>query len=414
MTDKLQDHARKLIACLRPPKVLRAKPELLQHENLLCMPLSSLDTQKLRLQGGLYSGKNGYIPSSGLITNQQVIVGDGPIPPPSSAPMLTGNSLYLGVCHYHFGHFLIETLSRLWFLNPEEIKKFDHIVLLPLNGTVPEFALDLFKLLEADHLLRVITEPVFLENVCIPSPAIEYPRQVHQAIDNIQRLFAPSFAAEPTEQAVFLSRSRLVPGHHRMIIGEDWLERALHGQGVLIFHPQDHAIHEQISILRRHRTVIGFAGSALHTLILARGGKKVLAYSARKTPAVFPLLDKALHNRGVYVRAGRDSLAGLASLAVGFKPQFIDPRLVLRELKRQKVIKDNRLEGYGTAASEAREVSRYNTALLLRWVLEASQTQAESDCRARIRAFADNHELDADMLAQARQGSALMRHFFPA
>jgi len=198
-----------------------------------------------------------------------------------------------------------------------------------------------------------------------------------------------------------------------MIIGEDSLEKVLQAQGVLFFHPQrDHGIYEQIRVLCRHKTIIGFAGSALHTLMLSGGNKKVIAYSARKIPSIFPLLDKALANKGVYVKSGRMSLNGLAELSVGFKPQLIDPRIVLHQLKRQNVISDDTVLGYGTAESDAQEVRRYNTALLLRWVLKASQTQTEGDCHAFIQKFVNDYALDIGMLEQARQGSELMRRFF--
>ncbi len=409
----LQICAEKLIACLPPPNVRLEKPAILQHEDILCMPLTSLDSRKLKLQGGLYHRQGGYIPSSGLITNKQVVVGYGPLPLPSSAPVLSGKSLYMGLCHSHFGHFLIETLSRLWFLQAQQIQDFDHIILLPINGCVPEFVVDLFKLLGVDERLKIIDAPIFLENVCIPSPAIEYPWKVHQVINTLQQLFADSIAVEPTEQPIFLSRNQLVPGHFRMIIGEDRLEQALESQGVYIYHPENYSIHHQISTLSRHKTIISFAGSALHTMLLSGGNKNVVAYSARRIPLVFPLLDKALNNKSDYVQSRRLSVNGLASLAVGFKPQLIDPRIVLRRLKQRQLIASEVVSGYGTAAADLRECNRYNTAMLLQWVREASQVEEKMLCLEKIQQFASKYPLDEEMLAQARLGSALLRGYFP-
>jgi len=88
-------------------------------------------------------------------------------------------------------------------LNPSEINRFDHIILLPLNGYIPEFVVDLFAFLGVADRLRIVTEPIILAQAWIPAPAVEYPQQVHQAIDRIRNLFAQSFMAEETDQAGF-------------------------------------------------------------------------------------------------------------------------------------------------------------------------------------------------------------------
>jgi len=411
--NKLPDFLTQILASLNRRSIDLSQPSVLQLNDMLCMPLTSLATDRLQMQGGLYSKTGQYIPLSGLITSQQTIVGDGHLPLPNSAPSLAGKSLYLGVCHYHFGHFLIETCSRLWSLKPDEIKQFDHIILMTLTDYVPEFAMDLFKLLGVEEHIRIIKEPLFLDQVTLPAPAIEYPYHVYQVINKIQHLFTNHHNTALKNQAIFLSRSRLVPGHSRVIIGEDLIEQALQHQGVTIFHPQQHSLAEQITTLRQYKTVISFAGSALHTLILTGGNKQVIAYSARKIPVIFPKLDKALNNQAHYLRSELNCVKpGMAELPVGFKPQLIDPRIILKKLKQQKIISSDALPNYGSKTAHEKELSRYNTALLLRWVLEASQQQSNDNCQTFIKTFSQKYPLDETILAQAKNGSALMRTFF--
>ena len=177
--------------------------------------------------------------------------------------------------------------------------------------------------------------------------------------------------------------------------------------------PERHTVAEQIAAFREHRVIIGFAGSALHTLIPAGGRRQVIAYSARPAPAVFPLLDMALRNDAMYIQARRGRVAGKATVRVGFSPEIIDPRPVLATLQAEGLIGRYDLGNYGTAAADAAEVRRYNTALILHRALEASQQMPEADCHAEIAVFRQTHALDPKLLAKAREGSELMRRFSP-
>jgi hypothetical protein len=401
-----------LFQYLRIHTVKNKPPNLLKLRNSFCFPLHSHNPQQFKFYGGLYRQDGSYIPSSGLVTGGKVVVGGDKLPEGTIAKIITGKSLYLGVCHYHFGHFLVETLSRLWFLNPKEITEFDHIILLPLNNHIPHFVYDLFDLLGVANRIFVVEEPVLLENVWLPEPAIVYPTIVHQHIKNIWLLFADLTETKKSQQPLYISRTLLSPGHHRVIIGENYLEAALARQGIRIYHPQLHSIANQISTLSEHQTIVGFAGSALHSLILAGGRKKIITYSNRPIPQVFLLLDKVMDNQANYINARRKSLTGLASMATGFAPQLIDPRIILKALKKQKLISDSRIDDYGTQESDTTEVKKFNTALILRRILEISSIKNKPDCFAEITNFKNIYPLDEDMLEHARQSSELLRQYF--
>lgn len=159
--------------------------------------------------------------------------------------------------------------------------------------------------------------------------------------------------------------------------------------------------------------IIGFAGSALHTQIPAGGRRQVIAYSARPPAAVFPPLDMALRNVAIYIHARRARMPGQATARTGFSPEIIDPRPVLATRRAEGVIGRYELGSYGTAAADAAEARRYNTAPILPRALEASQQTPEADCHAEIAVFRQTQALDPELLAQAREGSELMRRFFP-
>jgi hypothetical protein len=64
---------------------------------------------------------------------------------------------------------------------------------------------------------------------------------------------------------VFVSRGRLAEGR---FAGESYIEEALVGAGITVFHPESVDLHAQLRLYRRARTLVFSEGSALHALQL--------------------------------------------------------------------------------------------------------------------------------------------------
>ncbi len=403
---------RDVLFYVRSKQLQKNQPKLLRLQHVFCQPLTPVNANRFQFIGGLYSPQGYYIAESGLTTSGQMIVCGNKLSH-AEVNILPGKSLYLGICHYHFGHFLVQTLSRLWFLHESEITQFDHIVLLPLNDHIPAFVYELFDILGVADRIISVNRLVQLEFVYLPAPALEYPSLVYQAINRVQHLFISRNKINYSKQALFLSRTQLTPGHHRVIIGEHRLEQCLREEGFQIFYPEQHSIEEQIHTLAIHKTIIGFAGSALHTLILAGGQKNIIAYSARPIPNVFKLIDKALCNHALYLNAARHNQTGCVNYPVGFKPQWINADSVLTTLKRKGLIQSFTPEPQSSYTT-GQELAQYNTALLLRKILELSQTATCHECIEEIRLFKQHYAFDKPMLVQACRESELLRQYFSA
>jgi Glycosyltransferase 61 len=397
---------------LRIGRVVGRNPEHLEMADALCMPIGGALAPTLQLTGGLYNKAGEYLSISGTRTSGVSALGGDKEPLTGATRYLVGRSLYLGLTHYHYGHFLVETISRLWPYNSEDIRLFEHILLLPLNGHVPVFVTDFFALLGVADRVRVISEPTHLDRVSVAAPAVAYPGQVHKVLQNLCALLEGTYDVRTTDQPLFLSRTALTPGHHRVVVGESLIETAVKRQGFRIFYPEQSTLLEQLNALRNHRTIVGYAGSALHTMLLTGGRKTVFAYSARKVPAVFPLIDSALSNSATYIQAKRTMVSGLAHRATGFAPEIIDPRPVLSELMRMGLTSDAEVEGYGSVASDQSQARQYNTAVLLRQILELSQTHSKEHCDETIQKFAQEYPLDPSLIRQACLESVWLRPYF--
>ena len=391
-------------------RVIKQTLQVPIYRNCICQPLIRKDIGEGFI-GGLYTVDDEYIASSGVVTHGRDYLGEGE-KAPSPVDVIDGKSLYIGLCHVHYGHFIIETLSRLWCHEEHPLQNFDNIIILPVNGVLKSFVVDLFEYLGIKEKIRLITSPVTIEKAYVPDVSVKYPFDLYQQLNQLYSLFS-TLDTDVSEQPLFISRSLLIPGQERIIIGEQYIETILEKNGVKIFHPQNHSILEQISIFRRHRTIIGFAGSALHTIILSGGRKRIFSYSSRTIPSIFPLIDKVLRNKATYINSKETYEEGEYDVSVSFKPQMIDPRPIILKLFKEKVIKHYNLDEYNNDKHDKKILRQYNTEVLMRFIHELHGKNKKGECRNIILNFIDRYEIDQMVLNKSLAHNTYLKGYFP-
>lgn len=191
-------------------------------------------------------------------------------------------AIFGGVFLNHFGHFLMESLGRLWMANDPA---FRHLPILvqapwgrPLLGKPDDFSAIILELLEIDPArLHFVTAPVQVGLLHLPeqlygfhnfhAPAPEFVAFLRVAQANIRRL---AEAAPAPAARVFMSRS-------------DWQDQAptrgiaaglrpfedyLRGQGWHIVQPETLSLRDQLVIYATAEQVMICEGSAQHSCIL--------------------------------------------------------------------------------------------------------------------------------------------------
>lgn len=187
------------------------------------------------------------------------------IEPPRDPAVIEEPVVYGGHLPKHFGHFLLESLSRLWAYPCLDLGP------LPFVHSRTVFHLHERELLEAALVphgasLHALTEPTRLSSVLVPELGVilgeDYHPEMRAVYDTIRdTLIGPVGAADETP--VYLSRTRL-PTALRATRNEPALEERLAARGFRIVHPQELPIEEQIRTVARARTVVGLEGTALH------------------------------------------------------------------------------------------------------------------------------------------------------
>lgn len=190
----------------------------------------------------------------------------------ANVPFEAKTIYYLGDLRHHnahFGHFILETLSRAWHWG------LGQPVAEPvmLGARMPGFAQQFYGLISGlAGRISLIERTTRFERVIVPAPAFVLDRYTHiqfkQLCDRIASMVV--HGREPTsEQPLYLSRSRLDPDSCRMIVGEEQFERFLAERGFCIVHPERLPVAEQLRLFNRHRNIVAPMGSACHTRLFS-------------------------------------------------------------------------------------------------------------------------------------------------
>lgn len=173
--------------------------------------------------------------------------------------------IYLGWYFGHFGHFLLESLSRMWVL--PELDSTLRVVFHTQRRPVPSGTT--LRILEAfgvplDRILFLDSQTA-LRRVIIPEPLYELSHSAHELMPRPYRTIAASMVtgSDQSNQPIYLSR-RLLPSGKRPIVGEYEMEEVLRENGFLIVHPETMTFEDQVRMVNRHRDIYTSDGSAAY------------------------------------------------------------------------------------------------------------------------------------------------------
>lgn len=359
--------------------------------------------------GGLWMGSR-YLHASGLTRYGLQAIGPGQAPT-SIALRLSGNSFYLGPVMPHFGHCLTETFSRWWPLTPEKLTTYDWFVTPTAAHEIPAFAWELLEMAGVRDRVYCCAAPTALEKVSLAAPAVRLQDRVHRAVRQLPALFARDSRPNPDARPLFISRRHTgLDGRARAILGEEWIESALRANGCAVIEPETRGVQEQVDALRRHRRIVGFAGSALHTLLLAGGEQRLLAYTDRNVPPHFHMLEQALRVQSRYVSCSAARPAGVLDLEVSFRPQWINPIPVLRACEQAGLIQGWDERPYLEQLANGQLTRRFNALLLLRWVQERAPSATPQDLD-RVLAWSSSAMVDRPTLDEGLLRSPDLRQW---
>lgn len=239
-------------------------------------------------------------------------------PGPRPAVHLEGRTVYAGRYVTHFGHIMLETMTRLW---PDvDYHAYDHLLTIPKfvdqswTGQRSVLFDQMVSLAGAPtDRVTVAVERVLCDELLVPSSPFRVavaadPRflDVFDRIgDHVEReVYRSDLGHLP--RRIYLSRSKVdkrrVKGQ-RSADNEPAAEALFARNGFEIIHPQTLPLTEQVALCRYADVLAGCDGSALHLAMFSRPGARMLAVDSRVVPNQF-LIDQARGLDAVHLWAG--------------------------------------------------------------------------------------------------------------
>ncbi|PZR54331.1 hypothetical protein DNL40_05375 [Xylanimonas oleitrophica] len=174
-------------------------------------------------------------------------------------------AIYMGRVDAMYGHFILESLSRLWYAlrHPD----------LPLVWSVPEddtaaplkdFQKEILDALGVENEVILVSTPTLIGNLHIPDVGYRMDDYLHpEQVRALARFVGPK--QEPGFN-VWLSRS--MSKKRSRALNDTAVERRLAQNGWTVVNPESLTLREQLETLSRASRVAGPEGSAFHTLMM--------------------------------------------------------------------------------------------------------------------------------------------------
>jgi hypothetical protein len=245
---------------------------------------------------------------------------------------IAGESVFGGIRFRHFGHFLTESLARMWFLRSRPDLP---VIWLALEPDRPAWQDGLLELLGIPAERQVLVrEPVVAERILVPEPGLVIGSHLHPA--QAEAMAIRQFGPPRGRRRLWLSRTGLGQGFES-VARESELEAGLLAAGWELLRPETLPLARQLDCLAEAEAIAGFEGSAFHLLLLAaevRARVLILARRPRHDPTYGIIarakgLDHALVSPALEPVGGAVELRGRVATR-----QFAlaDPEATLRQI----------------------------------------------------------------------------------
>lgn len=189
---------------------------------------------------------------------------------PSQIDRVEEPHVYGGYFFDHFGHFLLESLARLWITGD--------VGPLPVAwaaGDPPKrWQAEILSLLGIGGPMVFPRRPTIYRRLLVPDPGFRVQGAFHPRHAEFLSCFDTRREQGGNGERVWLSRGRVAPTMRSR--GEAALQAELERRGWRVVHPQEHSVSGQLALLGQSSAVAGLEGSAFHAAVLLKGASAPL------------------------------------------------------------------------------------------------------------------------------------------
>ena len=247
------------------------------YENATILPLKKQSGETLQFGKGGVIVEHDYISCSGIEGRV------GGYYPYESSDLLDQKVVYCGALIKQWGHFLVESVARLWYFleNDPTVDKYVFISNAShfeaknrIYGNYRQF----FELLGIWDKIDVVASPTTYREVVVPelgySRKYYYSDQYKSVFDRVRENALKKSEKTTAFDRVFLSRSKLEKARKNEI-GIDLLDDYFQRNGYEILYPESLSLTDMIGYLNRASVCAAESGTLPHNFLFCSDGKQV-------------------------------------------------------------------------------------------------------------------------------------------
>lgn len=253
---------------------VRQEPAVWRGNNATILPLRRDPAD------GLLFGKGGVVDENGEYVPLSAIEGRVQFSYPVETPEYRDETVvYCGYLVNHWGHFLIEGVTRLWYFleNDATIDKYVFFLDEGEERQIKGNYLEFFRLLKVWDKLEIINKPTTYRQVVIPERGIRMRTAYTPKLLKVFDTIADNVQVDPsweTPEKIYCSRSRFQKGIPYEF-GYDALDDFFQRNGYTICFLEKVPLGQMIHYIRHAKVVAAISGSLAHNLLFACQGQKV-------------------------------------------------------------------------------------------------------------------------------------------
>ncbi|MEM7241350.1 MAG: glycosyltransferase 61 family protein [Pseudomonadota bacterium] len=267
---------------------------------------------------------------------------------------LDGNWMYMGPLLHHFGHFLTESIARIWAWDKLH-SDLDGLLFVPKQNNEKQSELlnrysKVIESLGVNTRYKLISKPTTVTKLFVPRVGLGVGSWMSGS--RAFRDFARKRSSIRTTSAkkIYISRFAL-SNRFSSYLGEGYFQKFIKQCGYEVIHPQQLTIEEQVKILQQASHIISPEGTPLHLLsLVGNKNQRVSIIPRRKAWGGRDFVGqlntlagaKAQKHDCLLAEWLPDTLKKLANYQWG----EIDFRSLVSELHDSSMIDDNKLPFY--------------------------------------------------------------------
>lgn len=253
---------------------VRQEPAVWRGNNATVLPLRRVPGDNLLFgRGGVVDENGEYVPLSAVDRRVQFSY-------PVEAPEYRDETVvYCGYLIDHWGHFLIEGVTRLWYFleNDPTIDKYVFFLKEGEDRQIKDNYLEFFRLLKIWDKLEIINKPTTYRQVVIPERGIRVRTAYTPKLLKVFDTIADNVQVDPsweTPEKIFCSRSQFKKGIS-FEYGYATLDDFFRRNGFTILFLEKVPLGQMIHYIRNAKVVAMASGSLAHNMLFSCQGQKL-------------------------------------------------------------------------------------------------------------------------------------------